>query len=72
MGTQILKGSKGTWTSPTTKVFKYGKPEFTVTEDTCLDATGCPVLFDGASEAVVISMSRASFSPENGAVFKGC
>lgn len=60
MGTQVLKGSKGTYTplSPRLTV-----EEFEVTEDTCLEAKYIPIVLLTSEIKTTVQMCYVNFSP---------
>lgn len=61
MGTQILKGTKGLYTGQVISP-DFGSKNFTVTQDTCLEAERLPIQFDDGIIETWIYMKDAKFT----------
>jgi hypothetical protein len=59
MGTQVLAGSVGVYNPVDPKIF--GKLEFTVTKDTCLEKDTLSVKFVDAIHETTISLSKVAY-----------
>lgn len=71
MPSQILTGSKGTYTPERSGSKQMGATGFTVAQDTCSDSASIPVKFEGAAEVCRLPMKDVTITDLKTSDFQG-